>query len=80
MQPCFQQLIPACTHGQVREPTAAVFSAESMLRGMGVSLPWSLAQPLDVGDCSDPEAAVGAQAALLQVRARRAAWSPPRDR
>lgn len=31
---------------QIREPTAAVFSAESMLRGMGVPLTWSLARPL----------------------------------
>jgi hypothetical protein len=63
---------------QVREPTAAVFSAESMLRGMGVPLDWSMARPLEAsgqlaagGD--DLEAAVGAaaggsrQSALLQV-------------
>lgn len=31
---------------QVRDPVAGVFSAETMLRGMGVPLTWSLADPL----------------------------------
>ncbi|GBF88784.1 hypothetical protein Rsub_01685 [Raphidocelis subcapitata] len=53
----------------VREPTAAVFSAETMLRGMGVPLPWSLAAPPGGGAGDDPEAAAGPQAALL-----RASW------
>jgi hypothetical protein len=35
-------------HTQVRDPVAGVFSAETMLRGMGVPLPWSLAAPLAV--------------------------------
>jgi hypothetical protein len=30
----------------VRNPTAGVFSAETMLRNMGVPLPWSLTTPL----------------------------------
>ena len=34
----------------VREPTAAVFSAEAMLRGMGVPLGWSLAEALPAAD------------------------------
>ena len=32
-------------HLQVRDPVAGVFSAETMLRGMGVPLTWTLAQP-----------------------------------
>jgi len=62
----------------VREPTAAVFSAESMLRGMGVPLGWSLARPLAAEGDEDVEApgrgggveagaAGGSRAALLQV-------------
>jgi hypothetical protein len=69
---------------EVREPTAAVFSAESMLRGMGVPLAWSLTQPLGAsgnagaaaecggGRGGDVEAGLPApprgQAALLEVR------------
>jgi hypothetical protein len=34
----------AAIHRQVREPTAAVFSAESMLRGMGAPLGWTMAR------------------------------------
>lgn len=53
---------------QVREPAAGVFSAETMLRNMGVDLPWSLTTPLahgtDVaGHSSDPRFQVGAGAA-----------------
>lgn len=53
---------------QVREPTAAMFSAETMLRGMGVELPWSLAAPLTSGAAAaaaggDPAAAAGGEAA-----------------
>jgi len=31
---------------QVRDPVAGVFSAETMLRGMGVPLTWSLTEPV----------------------------------
>jgi hypothetical protein len=34
---------------QVRDPAAGVFSAETMLRNMGVPLPWSLMDPLQQG-------------------------------
>jgi hypothetical protein len=33
----------------VRDPAASVFSAETMLRNMGVPLPWSLMHPLQQG-------------------------------
>jgi hypothetical protein len=33
----------------VRDPAAGVFSAETMLRNMGVPLPWSLMDPLQQG-------------------------------
>lgn len=41
---------------QVREPVAGVFSAETMLCGMGVPLTWTLAQP--AGSGADEEAGV----------------------
>lgn len=63
----------------VREPTSAVFSAESMLRGMGVPLTWSLAKPLpSSGGGGDMEAPMLllAQDDLLQDNLQHAAlWS-----
>lgn len=41
----------------MRDPVAGVFSAETMLRGMGVPLPWSLADPLAVAAPDSLEAA-----------------------
>lgn len=67
--------LPRPTSTQVREPTAAVFSAECMLRGMGVPLEWSMARrPQDGGGCGgggyvDVEAGVresGAGDALMR--------------
>lgn len=44
---------------QVRDPAAGVFSAETMLRNMGVPLSWTLTEPLqgaatDSGETADP--------------------------
>jgi hypothetical protein len=44
---------------QVRDPVAGVFSAETMLRGMGVPLTWTLSEPVDRASADDDaEAAV----------------------
>jgi hypothetical protein len=42
---------------QVREPVAGVFSAETMLRGMGAPLTWTLAQQ-PAGSEADEESGV----------------------
>jgi hypothetical protein len=51
---------------QVRDPPAGVFSAETMLRNMGVPLPWSLTQPLQQGH----DAAGHSNDPRFQVRVR----------
>jgi hypothetical protein len=56
----WHQLCPS----QVRDPVAGVFSAETMLKGMGVPLDWTLAAPLEGG--TDPRFEVRVSTASRQ--------------
>jgi hypothetical protein len=58
--PCHSCFSCVC---QVRDPVAGVFSAETMLRGMGVALPWSLADPLAA---AAPDSLEAAEAGLTE--------------
>lgn len=65
LQCCSVRLLTTATNAvmllllalQVREPVAGVFSAETMLRGMGAPLTWTLAQQ-PAGSVADEEAGV----------------------
>lgn len=51
---------------QVRDPAAGVFSAETMLRNMGVPLAWTLTQPLEGDGSQDSRFQVGSRPSQQQ--------------